>query len=150
VLDGFELADGYLLGIMIDNPSSNYSMTHKLQSTLDASIIEWPALWKHIPYMAHDIQKALREFMCSLGVQGHTKSWATHECNQQCGENESINIGKSQRFRNEGNARINKVSAMRPGLGKIIETVRISRYVDRPETDLHIAENACCIDYADT
>jgi len=42
------------------------------------------------------------------------------------------------------------VSAMRPGISKIIEQVRISRYFESPETDLHIAENACCIDYADT
>ena len=39
---------------------------------------------------------------------------------------------------------------MRPGLAKIIEKVRISTYYESAETDLHIAENACCIDYADT
>ena len=39
---------------------------------------------------------------------------------------------------------------MRPGLAKIIEKVRISRNFESPETNLHIAENACCIDYADT
>jgi len=39
---------------------------------------------------------------------------------------------------------------MRPGLAKIIEKVRISWYFESPETDLHIADNACCIDYADT
>ena len=39
---------------------------------------------------------------------------------------------------------------MRPGLAKIIEKVRISTYFESAETDLHIAENACCIDYADT
>jgi hypothetical protein len=42
------------------------------------------------------------------------------------------------------------VSAIRPGLVKIIEKVRISWYFQSPETDLHIAQNACCIDYTDT
>jgi len=64
--------------------------------------------------------------MSSLGVKGRTKSSEAHERDQQFGENESIDIGKSQRVRMEGNARINKVSAMRPGLAKIIEKVRIS------------------------
>jgi len=58
--------------------------------------------------------------MSSLGVNGRTKSWEAHERDQQFGENESIDIGKSQILRKEGNARINKVSAMRPGLAKII------------------------------
>jgi len=100
--------------------------------------------------MVHIIQLALGAFMSSLGVKGRTKSWEAHEHDQQFGENESIDIGKSQRLRTEGNARINKVLAMKPGLAKIIEKVRISRYFESAETDLHIAENACCIDYANT
>jgi len=80
----------------------------------------------------------------------HQQSWEAHERDQQFGENESRDIGKSQRLRKEGNARINKVSAIRPGLAKIIEKVCISTCFESPETDLHIAENACCIDYADT
>jgi len=126
VLDHFELTDGRLLGISTDNASSNYSMTRELQSTLEASGIEWPALRNHIPCMAHIIQLALGAFMSSLGVKDRTKSWETHEHDQQFGENESIDIGKSQRLRKEGDARINKVSAMRPGLAKMIEKVRIS------------------------
>jgi len=59
-------------------------------------------------------------------------------------------LGKIQRLWKEGSARINKVSAMRQGLAKIIEKVHISRYFESPETNLCIAENACCIDYADT
>ena len=125
-------------------------MTRELQTTLEASGIEWPALRNHIPCMAHVIQLSLGAFMSSLGVKGRTKSWEAHERDQQFGENESTDIGKSQRLRKEGNARINKVSAMRPGLAKIIEKVRISTYYESAETDLHIAENACCIDYADT
>jgi len=150
VLDRFELTDGCLLGITTDSASSNYSMTRELQSTLEASGIEWPALRNHIPCMAHVIQLALGAFMSTLGVKGRTKSWEAHECDQKFGENESTDIGKSQRLRKEGNARINKVLAMRPGLAKIIEKVRISTYFESAETDLHIAENACCIDYADT
>jgi len=102
------------------------------------------------PCMARVIQLALHAFMSSLGVKGRTKSWEAHECNQQFGENESIPIGKSPRLRKEGNAGINKVSAMKPGWGKIIEEVRISRYFESAETDLHIAENVWCIDYANT
>jgi hypothetical protein len=64
--------------------------------------------------------------MSSLGVNRHTKSWEAHERDQQFGENEGRDIGKSQRIRKEGNARINKVLAMRPGLAKIIEKVHIS------------------------
>jgi len=150
VLDCFEVTDGQLLGITTDNDSSNHSMSRTLQSTLEASGIEWPALRNHIPCMAHVIQLALGAFMSSLSVKGHTKSWEAHERNQQFGDNESIDIGKSQRLRKEGNGRINKVSAMKPGLAKIIEKVRISWYFGSPEIDHHIAENACSIDYADT
>jgi len=88
--------------------------------------------------------------MSSLGVKGRTMSWEAHERNQQFGEDESVDIGKSQRLWKEGNARINKVSAMRPGLAKIIEKVRISWYFESPEADLHKAVNACCINYANT
>jgi len=122
----FELTNGRLLGITTDNASPNYSMTRELQSTLKASAIKWPALTNHIPCMAHVIQLALGAFTSNLGVKGRTKSWEAHECDQQFGENESIDIGRSQRLQREGNARINKVSAMKPGLAKIIETVRIS------------------------
>jgi len=76
--------------------------------------------------MAPVIQLTLGAFMSTLGVNGRTKSWEAHERDQQFGENESIDIWKSQRLRKEGNARINKVSAMRPGLAKIIEKRRIS------------------------
>ena len=88
--------------------------------------------------------------MSSLGVQGHTESWEAHECDQQFGDNESVDVGKGQRLRKEDNARINKVSAMRPGLAKIIEKVHIARHFESTETNLHIAENACCIAYGDT
>ena len=126
VLDRFELTNGRLHGITTDNASSNYSMTRELQSTLEASGIEWPALRNHIPWLVHVIQLALGAFMSSLSVKGRTKSWESHERDQQFRQNESIDVGKSQRLRKEGNATINKVSAMRPGLAKIIEIVRIS------------------------
>ena len=100
--------------------------------------------------MVHIIQPALGASMSSLGVKVCTKSWEAQEHDQQIGDNESTGIGKSQRLQNEGNARINKVSAMRPGLAKIIEKVHISTYFGSAETDHHIAENACWIDYADT
>ena len=84
------------------------------------------------------------------GCKGCTKCWKAHERNQQFGENESIDIRKSQRLRKEGNARINKASAMRPRLAKIIEKVRISWHFESPEPNYHIAENVCSINYADT
>jgi len=56
----------------------------------------------------------------------------------------------SQRLRNDGNTRINKVLAMRTYLAKIIEKVCISWYFERPEIDIHIAENARCVHYVDT
>jgi hypothetical protein len=147
VLDCCVLTDGCWLSITADNASSNYLMTCELQSTLEGSGIEWPALRNHIPCITHIIQLALGAFMSSLGVKGRTKSWEAHERDQQFGANESIDIGKSKRLRKEGNARISKVSAMKPGLAKIVEKVRISRYFESPETDLRIAQNACCIDY---
>jgi hypothetical protein len=120
VLDRFELTNGRLLGITTDNASSNYSMSLDLQSTPEDSGIEWPALRNHIPCMAYLIQLALGAFMCSLGVKGRTKSWEAHERDQQFGENESIDVGKSQSIQKEGNARNNKVSAMKPDFVKII------------------------------
>jgi hypothetical protein len=126
VLDHFKLTNSHLLEITTDYISPNYSTTRELQSTVDASGIEWPALRNHIPCKAHVIQLALSTFMRNLGVKGCTKPWEAHECDQQFEENESIDIGKSQRLRKEGNPRISKVSAMRPGLAKIFEKVRIS------------------------
>jgi len=98
VLNHFELTDSHLLGITTVNASSNYSMTRELQSTLDASGIEWPALRKHIPCMAHIILLALGAFMSSLGVKGLTKSWEAHEHDQQFGENGILGIGKREDF----------------------------------------------------
>jgi hypothetical protein len=96
------------------------------------------------------MQLGLGAFMSSLDGGGCTRSWDAHAQDQQFEENERIDNGKSQRIRKEGNARINKVSPMRPGLAKIIEKVRTSRYFECPETDHHTAEIACCIDYTNT
>jgi len=84
--------------------------------------------------------------MSGFSVKGRTESWEAHERDQQFGENDSIDIGKCQRLHKDGNARINKVSGSRLGLVKIIEKVRISRNFKSPGTDLHRAENVCCID----
>jgi hypothetical protein len=90
VLECFELTNEYLLGILTNNASSNYSMTGELQSTPEASVVEWPALWNHIPCMAHIIQPPLGPFMSTLGMKGCTKSSEADESNQQFAENESI------------------------------------------------------------
>jgi hypothetical protein len=100
-------------------------MTQELPSTLDASGIMWPAMGNHIPCIAHVIQVALGAFISSLELKGRTKSWEAHEQVQQFGENETTDIGKSQRLQKEVNARFNKVSTMQPGVAKIIEKVPI-------------------------
>ena len=100
-------------------------MSRELQSTLEALGIEWAALQNHIPCMPHVIQLASGAFMISLSVKHSTTSWEANEHDQQFVENERIDLGKTQRLRKEGNARINKVSAMRPGLLNIPEIVHI-------------------------
>jgi len=150
VLDRFDLTYSRLLGITTYNDTSNDLMTFKLQWTLEDSGIQWAVLKYHITCMAHVKRLALCAFMSSLGENGHTKSSKAHECDQQFRENESKDIGNSQRLRKEGNAGINKVSAMTPGSGKIIEKLSISTCFESPETDLHIGENACTKDYPDT
>jgi len=104
----------------------------------------------HIPCMAHVIEHALGTCMTSLGLKGCTKSWEAHERDLQFRHNESTVIAKRQRLRKEGNAWVNKVSAMWPGFAKILEKVHHWRHFERPETDLHIAENDGCINYSDT
>ena len=100
--------------------------------------------------MAHVKQLALGTVMISLSVKGRTKSWEALEHDHQFGENEKIDIGKSKRLQKQGNTRINKVSAMKPGWAKIIEKVRIWWYFESPEIDIHKGEYACGINYADT
>jgi len=139
VLHCFELTHSRLLGITTDNSSSNYSTIREFQSTLKASGMEWPALRNHIACMAHVIQLASGAFITILHVQGPMASWKAHEHIQQFGKNESRDSGKSHRLRKAGKPRINKASAMRPDLAKIIQKVRISRYFESAETDLHIA-----------
>jgi len=148
--DCIELTDGRLIGIMNDYCSLNYLITHKLRSMLEASRIEWPALWNHIPCMVHVILLALGAFMISIAFTGHIKSSEAQERNQQFGENDSIDIRKSQRLWNEGNAWMHKVLATRPCFAKIFEKEHNSRNFEYPDTELDIAQNACCIDYADT
>ena len=80
-----------------DNASTNSLVPRESQSTIQPSGIKWPALWNQIPCMVQVIQLALGTFMSSLGVKGRTKSWEAHERDQQLGENERIDIGKSQR-----------------------------------------------------
>jgi len=115
VLDRFDVTDGHLFGITTDNASSNYSMSSELQSTLESSAIKWPALRNQKTCMAHVKQLALGTVMISLSVKGRTKSWEALEHDHQFGENEKIDIGKSKRLQKQGNTRINKVSAMKPG-----------------------------------
>jgi hypothetical protein len=62
----------------------------------------------------------------------------------------SLAKGKGQAHREEGIAQIKKLSAMTPGLRKIIQKVCISRYFDSLETDLEIAANASFVDCTDT
>jgi hypothetical protein len=102
VLDGYHLTNGRLLGITPDNASSSYLMTCELQSTREDCAIEWPALRIHQPCMAHIIQLALSALRSSLGVKVLTKSWEAQTCDQQFGDNQSMDIGKCQRLRKQG------------------------------------------------
>jgi len=88
--------------------------------------IKWTALRNNIPCITHIIQLAFGAFMSGLSAKGCTTSWEALDGYQQVGENQSIDIGKSERLRKEGSARINKMSAMRPGLSNLIDNVRIS------------------------
>jgi len=123
--DRFGLTDGRLLGVTTDNACSNYSTTHELQSTHEASAIYRRALRNHIPCMAHLRTLACGAFITILSLNGPAKSWGSHECHQQCGKNEGIDNGKSQRLSKGGNSGINKELAMKSGLAKIIGKVRI-------------------------
>jgi len=100
--------------------------------------------------MAHIIQLGLGVLMNNLGVIDCTKFWEADERDKQIGENNSIDIGKSQKLWMEGNARINEVLAMRPDLAKIIEKKRMSGSSAYPQTNFHIAVTTSCLDYADT
>jgi len=73
-------------------------MTNMLQSILEETGIVWAALRNHISCIAHEIRQDSGGFWSSPDVKGHTKSWEVHEGDQQFGENESIDIGKSQRL----------------------------------------------------
>jgi len=66
VLDRFELTDGYLLGITTGQASSNPGMTCELQTILEISGPELPALRNLIPCLAHVVQLALGAFIRSL------------------------------------------------------------------------------------
>jgi hypothetical protein len=65
-------------------------------------------------------------------------------------EDESTDIGKSQRFRKEGNSRIIKVWHMNPGFAKIIDKVHYSGIFENTEADHCIAANDSGAKYADT
>lgn len=73
----------------------------------------------------------------------------SRDCDQQFVKDCSLDIGKSQRLRNEGNGRIHNVPARSSGLAKTIENVRISRHFEIRKADLPNIVNACSIDYAD-
>jgi hypothetical protein len=100
----FEHTAGRSCGVATNNTSSTYSMTEELQSTVEATGIERPALRNQIPNMAPVIQLTIGAFMSSLGVKGLTKSWKAHQRNQPFGVNASTDIGKSQRLLKVGNA----------------------------------------------
>jgi len=126
IFSRFELTDGHLLEVVTVTAYLNYSIARELQFTPEASGIEWPALGNHIPFIAHLLPLALSAFLSGLGIKGRTICWEAHERDQPFEENESIDIGKCQRLRKEGNARIINVLAMTPGVTKIIENVLIS------------------------
>jgi hypothetical protein len=74
-------------------------MPERQQSTLESSGIEWPIVTNRIPRTAPIIQLLLGPGTSSLGVKGPNISCEAHHHNQQLGENENIDIGRSQRLR---------------------------------------------------
>jgi hypothetical protein len=100
--------------------------------------------------MVNKLEMAFGVIMSSLRIKGCTKSWEAHDHDLQFGKKEIKEFGKSPRLRKEYNARINILSAMRPGLAKIIEKVCIAGDFETPESAINIAENACPIHYADS
>jgi hypothetical protein len=105
----------------------------------------WPTFNAHRTYTAYVLQLALYVFTSNLGVNGHSKVWEAHVCDEQFGKNESADIGTSRRLRKESYARFHQVSAMRPDLPKIIEIVYISSNFETPATDIHISTDHHCI-----
>jgi hypothetical protein len=95
VIVRFQLTEGCLLGITTVNASCNYSRTHELQITLEASGIHCTASRNDIQSMAHVIQATLGALMSRLVVEGCPKSLEAQELHHQCGQNESIDIRKS-------------------------------------------------------
>lgn len=93
------------------------------QEMLASEGVEWSALRNHIPCMAHVIQLCLGAFMKSLGVKGRTKTWEANERDEQFGENEAEPATTAKKLQKIGSARIRKVTAMKPGLSKVIEKV---------------------------
>jgi hypothetical protein len=85
----------------------------------------------------------------SCSHSAHMGTYFAGQCDEHFCNIEYTDIGKSQRLPTEGNARMNNVSAMRPGIANMIKKVCISRHFERPETDYHIAENSCCIHYVE-
>lgn len=117
---------------------------------LQVSGIERPMMRNHIPCMPHCSRVSFGAFITTIDVEGCTISWESHLRNQQFGQTETTDNAKSQRLQQERNARINNMSAMKPGLPKIIQREYISRYFDSTETDHDTAVNAGCIGYTGT
>ena len=102
-------------------------MNHTMQSALKALGMKSPTLRNHIACVANAIQLAMYAFMNCLGVKCHTKSCEAHDHKQRFVHSENTEIWMSHKLGQECNARINKASAMRPGLAKMIEKVPSSR-----------------------
>lgn len=79
----------------------------------------------YTPCVEHIVYLALCAFIRCLRVIGLQTSWEADDHDHQSGANVNIDIVESQNLRNEGNTRINKLSAIRPGMEKIVEKVRI-------------------------
>jgi len=130
--------------------SRNHCITREVQSTIELSRFMLPALRYHILCIVHVTQLAWGAFTSRLGVKTFTKSWEAHQLDLQFGEEEILDIWKSQRLCKEGNVGINKMTAMRPGLAKILKKTGILINFESLETNHHIVVNAWCIDYTNT
>lgn len=149
VLDSWEPPDSRSVGIITDIYYSNYLITPELSSTIQPCELMWRCIEKsHTMYGAHHsaffgwIQEQSWCNRPRISCEAHVRE-------QQFLDYEIKRHGNIQRHRKEGNVKVNLMSAIRPGLAKIIVNVSIWTYFDSHETDLEIAANAHWIDYTD-
>ena len=112
MLDRFECTAGRLHDITTDN--TVFKFFDDTRAAINTRALDNPVGCFDDPQTMHGASHPAG-FRCIpewSRCKGRTKSLESGERDQQFGDNQSIDIGESQKLRKEGNARINKVSAM--------------------------------------